>query len=155
MTPSDVRPSAAEPARFTCSEVADVATASSVRERFGRWLRRHTELTETRLCDVILAVNEALANAVEFAYSGDRGLGSFDLAAVYDSLGGVLTVHITDQGLWRNRDPLLTDRCRGRGITLMRAVADAVVIDTSAVGTSVCLRFENLHTPLAGEPVLS
>ena len=155
MTPSDGRLSAVESSRFTCNAVAaDAVSAASVRERFGRWLRRHTEVTETKLCDVLLAVNEALANSVEFAYLAERSAGTFDMEAVYDVARAVLTVNIEDQGVWRDRDPLHMDRCRGRGITLMRSLADAVVIDTSARGTIVCLRFENVHTPVV-EPVLS
>jgi serine/threonine-protein kinase RsbW len=35
----------------------------------------------------------------------------------------------------------------GRGIPLMRALADNLTIDTSALGTTVCLRFDNVHAP--------
>lgn len=156
MTPSDARPPAVEPSRFTCNAVAaDAVAVASIREQFGRWLRRHTELAETKLCDVLLAVNEVLANVVEFAYLAERRTGTFDMEAVYDYVRAVLTITINDHGCWRNRDPLHIDRCRGRGITLMRALADAVVIDTSALGTNVCLRFENLHAPMTANPVPS
>lgn len=138
----------AEPFRFAYVGVpADPVAAATVREGFGHWLRRHFEIAETRLCDVILAVNEALANAVEFAYTGCPG--TFDLEAFYDHMRSVLTVTVSDQGRWRDRDPLQNDRCRGRGITLMRSLADAVIIETSGLGTHVCLRFDNVSNSLA------
>ena len=49
-----------------------------------------------------------------------------------------------DQGCWREPDPAKQGRIRGRGIPLMRALADDVTIDTSALGTTVCLRFDSV-----------
>jgi anti-sigma regulatory factor (Ser/Thr protein kinase) len=111
-----------------------------LRDEFARWLRRGTGLDETRLCDVVLAVNEALANVAEFAYV-DGGAGTVDLEAVRDIRRSTMTVTVSDQGHWRETNPLHRQRCRGRGIPLMRALADSVIIDTSGLGTSVCLRF--------------
>lgn len=99
-------------------------------------------MDETRLCDVVLAVNEALANAAEFAYP-DGGSGTVDLEAVRDTRRRVLMVTVSDQGRWRETNPLHRQRSRGRGIPLMRSLADSVVIDTSGLGTSVCLRFDD------------
>lgn len=129
--------------RFTCRDaVADGLTAAMIREEFARWLRRNTSFEQTRIHDVVLAVNEALANAAEFAYR--RGpAGTVGITAVRDHGRGTLTVTITDQGLWREVDPLRRRRSRGRGIPLMRTLADGVVIDTTAPGTRVCLRFDD------------
>lgn len=136
--------------RFTRSDAAaDGLTAARIREEFARWLRCNTPFGETRICDVVLAVNEALANAAEFAYR--RGpAGTVAMTAVRDEGCGTLTVTITDHGLWREVDPLRRRRSRGRGIPLMRTLADDVVIDTTAPGTRVCLRF--LDHPLSEEP---
>ena len=132
--------------RFTCADAAaDPAAAASVRDEFARWLRRNLDMDETRLCDVVLAVNEALANVAEFAYPDRGSSGIFDLDAVYDCAGAVLTVTICDQGHWRDSDPVGAARNRGRGIPLMRTLADSVIIDTSGPGTSVCLRFDLVH----------
>jgi len=62
-----------------------------------------------------------------------------------DRAAATLTVTISDQGCWRDPDPAKQGRVRGRGIPLMRALADDVTIDTSALGTTVCLRFDNVH----------
>lgn len=122
---------------------ADAPTAAMVREDFARWLRRRVGLDETRLCDVVLAVNEALANIAEFAYL-DGATGTSDLEAVNDVAAHVLTVTVSDQGHWREPDPNRRQRHRGRGIPLMRTLADSLIIDTSALGTSVCMRFDHI-----------
>lgn len=125
---------------------ADGPTAAAVREEFTAWLRRYVGPDETRLCDVVLAVNEALANSAEFAYS-DGVEGTCDLDAVYaGGVGGVLTVTVCDRGRWREPDLNHRQRRRGWGIPLMRRLADRVVIDTSTLGTSVCMRFEQIHS---------
>ena len=126
---------------------ADAPTAALVREDFARWLRRRVSADETKLCDVVLAVNEALANAAEYAYLGGGG-GTCDLEAVFDVAAGVLTVSVSDQGRWREPDSDPHLRHRGRGIPLMRKLADAVVIDTSPLGTTVCMRFGHVDAPV-------
>ena len=145
MTPMNPPYSDAETPRFVRNDAtADALTVSGLRDEFSRWLRRSADIDETRLCDVVLAVNEALANVAEFAYLDRDVLGTVDLEAVYDPRRAALTVTVGDQGHWRDSDPLRNARNRGRGIPLMRTLADAVVIDTSALGTSVCLRFDNV-----------
>ncbi|MCW1958412.1 MAG: ATP-binding protein [Mycobacterium sp.] len=129
--------------------MADPAAAAKIRAVFARWLRRETGLDETRLCDVILAVNEALANAAEFAYV-DGGEGTVHLEAVRDPIRRTLTVTVSDRGRWRETNPLKRQRRRGRGIPLMRTLADSLTIGTSALGTSVCIRFDDVRT---GVPV--
>ncbi len=107
-------------------------------------------MDETRLCDIVLAVNEALANAAEFAYL-DGGPGTVDVEAVRDLRRGMVTITVSDQGRWRETNPLNRQRCRGRGIPLMRTLADSVIMDTSGLGTNVCLRFDDVlsNRPLA------
>ncbi len=132
-------------ARFARADArVDAETVSASRAEFAQWLRRTVALDETRLCDIVLAVNEALSNVAEFAYLALPHKGGVDLEAVYDRIHDALTVTVSDQGHWRDTDPLYHDRNRGRGIPLMRGLADAVVIDTSALGTSVCLRFNQV-----------
>jgi serine/threonine-protein kinase RsbW len=131
--------------RFADSGVdADARSAGRAREDFARWLRTHAGLDDIRFSDILLAVNEALANAAEFAYARRGGIGSIDVEAVRNSAAHTLTVTIADQGSWREPDPAKQSGIRGRGIPLMRALADEVTIDTSALGTTVCLRFDNV-----------
>ncbi|MGI9124551.1 MAG: ATP-binding protein [Mycobacterium sp.] len=151
MTPPNLpRPDSGDD-RFTCHEAAaDAPTAALIRDGFSQWLRRHTALDETRLCDVALAVNEALANTAEFAYPSDR-VGTVDFEAVNDRIRRNLTITIADQGHWRDLDPLCRRPSRGRGIPLMRTLADSVIIDTSGRGTSICMRFDYVRNDLPVE----
>lgn len=124
---------------------ADAMTVAHIRDDFGRWLRCGAGLDDTLAHDVILAVNEALANAAEFAYT-QGGAGTVDIEAVLDLTRSTLTVTVSDHGRWRESDPLQRRRSRGRGIPLMRILADSVVIDTTGAGTRVRLRFNEIAT---------
>jgi anti-sigma regulatory factor (Ser/Thr protein kinase) len=143
MTP-DIPCSDADDERFARNEAtADAETVAYLRDELAGWLRRGTAMDETRLCDAVLATNEALANAAEFAYVDGGGAGTMDLQAVRDVARRTITVTVADQGHWRETNALNWQRSRGRGIPLMRRLADSVIIDTSGRGTSVCLRFDD------------
>ena len=61
--------------------------------------------------------------------------GAMHLRADYDGGTSVLTVTVTDEGAWRIADSEKKSHSRGRGIPLMRALADRATIDSSAAGT--------------------
>ena len=126
--------------RFAQTNVlADAARASQMRREFSIWLKHYFELDATKVSDVVLAVNEALANAAEFAYSTATQPGAMHLRADYDRTASVLTVTVTDEGVWRIADPEKKSHSRGRGIPLMRALADWAKIDSTSTGTCVRL----------------
>ncbi len=83
--------------------------------------------------EVVLAVGEALSNAVE--HSGPSNFARVDLEI--EVAGDELTIEIADHGHWRHR-PARPDR--GRGLGIMRAVMDDVAIDAKPTGTRVHLR---------------
>ena len=56
---------------FACVDTADAQ--ARLRHELSRWLRAQFALDPVRLNDVLLAVNEALTNAAEFAYPGRPG----------------------------------------------------------------------------------
>jgi serine/threonine-protein kinase RsbW len=120
---------------------ADPATASAIRREFSEWLHRHFTLDASKACDVVLAVNEALANAAEYAYATADQPGVMQVQAHYNEDAATLTVSIEDQGAWRNSDPGRRELKRGRGIPLMEALADQAVVDTSPNGTRVRLEW--------------
>ncbi|MCB0932507.1 MAG: ATP-binding protein [Mycobacterium sp.] len=128
--------------------VADGSTAASIREELVGWIRRHLDLSETRTCDVLLAVNEALANAAEFAYldldPADDAFGTVDLDVAHDPRRSALMVTVADHGRWRQPDERYSKLSRGRGIPLMHVLADAAIIDVSLSGTTVRLRFDGV-----------
>lgn len=113
------------------------------------WLGRHFRLGAERGNDLLLAVDEALANAAEFAYVDAARRGTVDLSATYDDAADTLAVTVNDRGRWRQQAPEPATmpprpQVRGRGIPLMRALADRVTIDRSPQGTHVTLVWTGL-----------
>lgn len=123
--------------------VADARTAGQIRDEFARWLREHFDLDPVRTSDLVLAINEALANCAEFAYVGHPRRGTMDLLAAHDPSSGTITVVIADRGSWRNPDSPRA-LSRGRGIPLMEALADRAEIDATDSGTHVRLEWSNV-----------
>ncbi len=136
--------------RFVRTRVtADARSAARTRAEFGIWLDRHFTLGAERSNDLLLAVNEALANAAEFAYVDAAQRGTMDVSAAYDDASDTLAVTIHDRGRWRQTlpEPATAPRrpqVRGRGIPLMRALADRVTIDRTPRGTHVTLVWTDL-----------
>lgn len=112
-------------------------TAARMRDEFAQWLARWFELDAGRSSDLVLAINEALANCAEFAYVDSGVEGTMDLTASYDAAESSITVVVSDRGVWRITDGQDESRTRGRGIPLMRALSDRAAIETSADGTTV------------------
>ena len=139
-------------------EVAgNAAGAAWVRWEFAHWLQRHFCLGEQRRSDLVLAVNEATANAVEYGCPNRAGQGTVVVDATYDSGTGSLTVTVSDRGRWRLvavETPTETKQLvdRGRGIALMRLLTDELRISPSAGGTQISLVWTDLQSR---NPVLS
>jgi len=120
------------------------STPGHVRRQLRRWLRQvgwpgeHAE-------DLVLAVDEAVSNAVEHAYiTPDPGqappeqpprveLCVADRTAADASHRAVVTV--TDHGRWRPR--VVGSGSRGRGLQLMRALTESVDVTVTGAGTRV------------------
>lgn len=138
--------------RFACLGVsADGQTAARIRENFARWLDANFDLDPVRSSDLLLATNEALANAAEFAYAAAAERGTMDVEADFDAGQGVLTVTVADKGTWR--EPVTPPRrARGRGIPLMEALTDGASFEHSTAGTRVQLQWTGIsrRSPAAG-----
>jgi anti-sigma regulatory factor (Ser/Thr protein kinase) len=87
-------------------------------------------LNETE--DLVLAVSEAANNAVEHAL--DPREPFFDVSADID--GAAVTIVVQDHGQWRRPT---SDTGRGRGLPIMRALADTTVTPRPH-GTTVTIR---------------
>jgi serine/threonine-protein kinase RsbW len=151
---SDSRPSTdiADANQFIRVDIADAHRVAQTRELFGRWLQLYFDLSPVRHSDLVLAANEALANAAEFAYLRAKQIGAVGLHADYNAAGARLTVTVADNGLWRDPDPHRDTLSRGRGIPLMRALSDHASIETSAEGTEVCMRWNGVRRCLPPTP---
>ena len=128
-------------ARFVRVVEADARAVAGVRVEFGQWIRTHLTLSAERLSDIVLAVNEALANAAEFAYVSLPESGTVSIEAVHSTGTASLVVVVADHGVWYDEDPTERSRTRGRGIPLMEALSDDATIERRSDGTRVRLLF--------------
>ena len=135
--------------RFVRMQVgADALSAARTRVEFRNWLDRHFALGAERYNDVLLAVNEAIANAAEFAYEDAPQRGTLDVTANYSDASDTLAVTINDRGRWRQKASMqFQPQLRGRGIPLMQTLADEVTIDRTSQGTRVTVTWTGLTRP--------
>jgi anti-anti-sigma factor len=119
------------PAPLELSLVGDASRLWDVRARVRRWAALAALDTETT-DDLLLAVGEAAANAVEHAYDGAPG----PLHVLVALVGGArVEVTVSDEGQWR--PPPAHPGFRGRGLDLMRRLSDSVDLDRREGGTVV------------------
>jgi anti-sigma regulatory factor (Ser/Thr protein kinase) len=128
---------------------ADPISISVARARVRRWLAGWSWPAD-QLDDIVLAVSEAVSNAIEHAYLGQP-------PGTVDVRGGIeatprgqrqATIIVRDHGRWRPT-PIHHEN-RRRGIPLMRACMDTVTIgqfDDDPVGTRVVLRSKAVPPP--------
>jgi anti-sigma regulatory factor (Ser/Thr protein kinase) len=102
----------------------------SVRRHLRRWLAYHGA-GEQELYEIVVACQEACANAVEHAYG--PGQAHFDVEA--SRRDAKIQVIVRDRGRWRPP----RGSHRGRGLPLMRALMESVDVEHSADGTVVVL----------------
>ncbi len=118
--------------------LAEPGVASLVRDRVRAWLSGwHWPLDESD--DIVMAVNEAVANVVDHAYRDQTVPGNVHVYAwtVTDAAGRRTVVSVTDRGRWRTApaDP----GHRGRGLLMMSACMASLHIEHNAGGTSVTM----------------
>jgi anti-sigma regulatory factor (Ser/Thr protein kinase) len=95
-------------------------------------------LTTARRDEIVLAVGEAAANAVEHAYCHQPEPGVVDVTFWTES--DAIWVEIRDFGRWREPPPGPRPPGQGLGIVLMRRLIDCVLIHHDHRGTNVLLR---------------
>jgi serine/threonine-protein kinase RsbW len=115
---------------------ADARRLRAIRRALRGWLGT-CALSDDRIDDVVLAVDEAVANAVEHAY-GPGETGTVELVLWTEPSS--LNIEVIDHGTWR--PPPTDDAFRGRGIQLMHHLIDSVAIHFDARGTRVLMRHE-------------
>ncbi|HZY98226.1 MAG TPA: SpoIIE family protein phosphatase [Candidatus Baltobacteraceae bacterium] len=95
------------------------------------------QMSADRRFGVLVALGEAIANAIEHGYRGEPGGGLIYLRIDVQHDHLVLTVE--DFGRWR---PYVPREERGRGIELMHAFTDGVQIRSSRESTTIVLRIK-------------
>lgn len=120
---------------------ADARTAAVLRDDLYSWLRQFADVTPTQLSDIVVSSYEALANCADHAYANRPSSGAMTLRAVYDRAAQAFRVSISDGGVWREPQAPQPSDIRGRGIALMRALADHCTIEGRPQGTTVQLLY--------------
>ncbi len=112
-----------------------------IRRALAGWARS-LGATEDTVEAITLATDEAMSNVVSHAYLGRTG--EFELRADLAPAAGRIEITVRDQGRWQSaRTP---DPRHGRGLTLIRALAERSGIDRTAAGTTV-----RMSWPLAAD----
>jgi anti-sigma regulatory factor (Ser/Thr protein kinase) len=131
-------------AGFQLKVPAVAASMESVGEAVGDWLAGLRSSVEDG-AGMVLAVREAMANAIQHAFVGAR-IGSVTVEATLLT-DGVLACSVRDDGRWLPPIPSASGHSR-RGMRLMARVADRMMVRREHSGTVVELR-RRLHHPVS------
>lgn len=85
--------------------------------------------------DLVLATHEALANVADHAYPDGGGDAFVDAVC----RGGEVLVVVRDRGRWRT--PAADPGWRGRGLLIIRGLAEQVDVHHGDLGTTVAMRW--------------
>jgi serine/threonine-protein kinase RsbW len=108
--------------------------ARQLRVRCEHWLQQ-VGAPPDRVDDLKLVVYEALANAVEHAYGPEQPDAVVRLSA--RASGDQAVIQVSDEGRWHTTDQ---DGHRGRGLDLIRRLADDMQVEAGPRGTTVYIR---------------
>ena len=120
------------------------ASARMLRQSLRR-LAAGVGLDEQRSFGLLVAAGEAISNVIEHAY----GLREGPIRLTGKRIDDRLVVEISDDGTWRAP----RSEGRGRGLSLMRSIADQADVTADASGTTVRLIMSLAATP-ASEKVV-
>ncbi|MCW2716407.1 ATP-binding protein [Pseudonocardia sp.] len=119
---------------------ADPDQLSVIRHQLAGWLAP-LQLTDEEIAEIVLAVDEAAANAVRHAYGPDES-GAVELTLWTEDASAAapptLSIEVVDHGRWRPPVAVPTDG--GRGISLMSTMSESVLIHYDERGSRVLLR---------------
>ncbi|HEX2774678.1 MAG TPA: SpoIIE family protein phosphatase, partial [Micromonosporaceae bacterium] len=117
--------------RFAMRLAAEPTRLSVLRKRLEDFLLAH-QVSETDLFDLIVAVSEAAANAIEHPVNPRENVIEVEVSIDDETVEAT----VRDTGRWRQANPRGN---RGRGLALIGALAD-LTVDHSAEGNTVTLR---------------
>jgi anti-sigma regulatory factor (Ser/Thr protein kinase) len=120
----------------------DPSCLTVLRARLRQWLSA-ASISGPQATDIMIAVGEAAANAVEHATAGrPADAAPVQVSFTARAARSMIQLTIADTGSWRSppadrEDP--APGTRGHGVVFMHALMDDVTIDPSALGTTVTL----------------
>ena len=117
------------------NRIARPEAARPIRHAMAAFLAASGRVDDDVSDDILTAVGEALANAVEHAYAGVEE-NEVELFARLES-NDTLAVDVFDRGTFIKREP---QRNRGFGMRIVEAIAQAVTVDVHD-GTHVRMIF--------------
>ena len=122
------------PAPLQLEFPAHVSQLAPTRAALRSWLTR-ARVDPVQTQDMVIAVGEAIANAIEHGHRhSPEGIISLRATALFDQV----QLTVVDTGSWKPPRPDAAAH-RGRGIKLMRALMHSVAINPGATGTLVQL----------------
>jgi serine phosphatase RsbU (regulator of sigma subunit) len=122
------------PAPLQLEFPAHVSQLAPTRAALRSWLTR-ARVDPVQTQDMVIAVGEAIANAIEHGHRhSPEGIISLRATALFDQV----QLTVVDTGSWKPPRPDANPH-RGRGIKLMRALMHSVAINPGATGTLVHL----------------
>ena len=125
-----LRPVGARPRTFSASVLSRPANLRSVRHGLHNWLDAIGSDDELTL-DLLLAVSEAMTNARDHAYQGaDDG----EIVVNGRLLDDRIELTVRDRGRWA---PSVRSPTRGRGLSIIAAIADDYHLDVTPQGIEV------------------
>lgn len=115
---------------------AELGTPAAARRELRRWLARRSWPTD-QAEELLLAVDEAITNAVEHAYP--YGLARPGVGLQVDErtepTARRAVIIVRDRGRWRQ--PPADPGHRGRGLAMIRALTESLTITPTPAGTEV------------------
>ena len=125
---------------FAVVLAATPINVTTSRHDLARWLQK-LALTADQRDEILLAVSEAVTNAIEHGSGCDESKRVSIRASVRDR---AVTATVKDTGRWIPVDHASAARKhRGRGLILIREFADKVDIVRTAEGTEITMRFDS------------
>ncbi len=136
--PSPARPERASHLNVLAAAPGNVTTA---RHQLAQWLD-HIAVDLSRAQDIVLAVNEAVTNAIEHGSGCDDSKLVSVQAAVHDE---TLIARVSDSGHWiHSLHHPISSKHGGRGLILIKQLTNSVDILRTPTGTHVTMRFDRI-----------
>jgi CheY-like chemotaxis protein/anti-sigma regulatory factor (Ser/Thr protein kinase) len=142
-----LRPCHSSARSFATAVPASLDYIAEARHRLRDWISG-VDVAPQRASDILLAIGEAVTNAIEHGSGGDATKTVSIEAFVR---GHTVTATISDAGQWSG-DSSASQRSlqRGRGLTMINGLADDVKTSRTPGGTRITLSFEGAVLPESG-----